>query len=407
MISTINSLMFEYPILNNIIPLFLLTLASYVAFKITRKILVRLVVPQIKKSKTKLDDILIKNHLFIRISYLVPILIVDNFSYLLSSNLSLEISTVETIISISTIFVFNWIIDSILSSFTDAYSRRYKQIPLKSYVQIFKILIIIFSGLIIISILSGISPWGLIGSIGAISAVLLLIFRDTILSLIANLQISSNKLVQLHDWIEAPAFGADGDVIEIALHTIKVQNWDKTITVIPTHKLIDSSFKNWRGMEQSGGRRIKRSINIDLTSIKFCDEKMLSDLNKIDLLSSYLKDKNTSLSKSNKNIQKGNDSHYLNSRNLTNIGTFRAYIISYLRNHENINENMTFLVRQLPPSEHGLPIEIYVFSNDNEWINYENIQSDIFDHLIASTDYFDLRIFQNPSGHDLNSFVKG
>tara|TARA_B100001750_G_scaffold77276_1_gene61285 strand:+ start:1517 stop:2740 length:1224 start_codon:yes stop_codon:yes gene_type:complete len=407
MISTINSLMFEYPILNNIIPLFLLTLASYVAFKITRKILVRLVVPQIKKSKTKLDDILIKNHLFIRISYLVPILIVDNFSYLLSSNLSLEISTVETIISISTIFVFNWIIDSILSSFTDAYSRRYKQIPLKSYVQIFKILIIIFSGLIIVSILSGISPWGLIGSIGAISAVLLLIFRDTILSLIANLQISSNKLVQLHDWIEAPAFGADGDVIEIALHTIKVQNWDKTITVIPTHKLIDSSFKNWRGMEQSGGRRIKRSINIDLTSIKFCDEKMLSDLNKIDLLSSYLKDKNTSLSKSNKNIQKGNDSHYLNSRNLTNIGTFRAYIISYLRNHENINENMTFLVRQLPPSEHGLPIEIYVFSNDNEWINYENIQSDIFDHLIASTDYFDLRIFQNPSGHDLNSFVKG
>ena len=407
MISTINSLMFEYPILNNIIPLFLLTLASYVAFKITRKILVRLVVPQIKKSKTKLDDILIKNHLFIRISYLVPILIVDNFSYLLSSNLSLEISTVETIISISTIFVFNWIIDSILSSFTDAYSRRYKQIPLKSYVQIFKILIIIFSGLIIVSILSGISPWGLIGSIGAISAVLLLIFRDTILSLIANLQISSNKLVQLHDWIEAPAFGADGDVIEIALHTIKVQNWDKTITVIPTHKLIDSSFKNWRGMEQSGGRRIKRSINIDLTSIKFCDEKMLSDLNKIDLLSSYLKDKNTSLSKSNKNIQKGTDSHYLNSRNLTNIGTFRAYIISYLRNHENIDENMTFLVRQLPPSEHGLPIEIYVFSNDNEWINYENIQSDIFDHLIASTDYFDLRIFQNPSGYDLNSFVKG
>ena len=256
MISTITSIMFEYPILNNILPLLILLLASYSAFKITRKILVRFIVPQIKKSKTKLDDILVKNHLFIRISYLVPILIFDNFSYILASNLSLEISTIETIIAISTIFVFNWIIDSILSSFTDAYSRRYKQIPLKSYVQIFKILIIIFSGLIIISILSGISPWGLIGSIGAISAVLLLIFRDTILSLIANLQISSNKLVQLHDWIEAPAFGADGDVIEIALHTIKVQNWDKTITVIPTHKLIDSSFKNWRGMEQSGGRRI-------------------------------------------------------------------------------------------------------------------------------------------------------
>ena len=157
-------------------------------------------------------------------------------------------------------------------------------------------------------------------------------------------------------------------------------------------------------MEQSGGRRIKRSINIDLTSIKFCDDKMLSNFTKIDLLSSYLKEKGLLLSKFNKNVK--SDTHFLNSRNLTNIGTFRAYIISYLRNHDSINENMTFLVRQLPPSETGLPIEIYVFSNDNEWVNYENIQSDIFDHLIAATNYFDLRIFQNPSGHDLNSLVK-
>ena len=407
MIALINSIMLDYPILSNILPLFLLAITSYLSFKITRKFLIRLIASQIKKSKTKLDDILIKNHLFLRISYLVPLIIIDNFSYILTSNLPVTISTIDTAVNVSTILIFNRIIDSILSSFADAYSGRYKQIPLKSYMQIFKILVIILTGLIILSILSGISPWGLIGSIGALGAVLLLIFRDTILSLIANLQITSNKLVQLHDWIEAPAFGADGDVIEIALHTIKVQNWDKTITVIPTHKLIDSSFKNWRGMEQSGGRRIKRSINIDLTSIKFCDDKMLSNLNKIDLLSTYLKDKNTLLSKSNKNIQKDNDFHYLNSRNLTNIGTFRAYLIEYLRNHENISENMTFLVRQLPPSENGLPIEIYVFSNDNEWINYENIQSDIFDHLIASTKYFDLRIFQNPSGHDFKSIVKG
>ena len=407
MIALINSMMLDYPILSNILPLFLLVIASYVSFKITRKFLIRLITSQIKKSKTKLDDILIKNHLFLRISYLVPLLIIDNFSYILTSNLPVTISTIDTAVNVSTILIFNRIIDSILSSFADAYSGRYKQIPLKSYMQIFKILIIILTGLIILSILSGISPWGLIGSIGALGAVLLLIFRDTILSLIANLQITSNKLVQLHDWIEAPAFGADGDVIEIALHTIKVQNWDKTITVIPTHKLIDNSFKNWRGMEQSGGRRIKRSINIDLTSIKLCDDKMISNLNKIDLLSSYLKDKKTSLSKSNKNMQKGDDFHYLNSRNLTNIGTFRAYIVAYLRNHENISENMTFLVRQLPPSENGLPIEIYVFSNDNEWINYENIQSDIFDHLIASTKYFDLRIFQNPSGNDFKSIVKG
>ena len=407
MIALINSMMLDYTILSNILPLFLLAIASYVSFKITRKFLIRLIASQIKKSKTKLDDILIKNHLFLRISYLVPLIIIDNFSYILTSNLPVTISTIDTAVNVSTILIFNRIIDSILSSFADAYSGRYKQIPLKSYMQIFKIFVIILTGLIILSILSGISPWGLIGSIGALGAVLLLIFRDTILSLIANLQITSNKLVQLHDWIEAPAFGADGDVIEIALHTIKVQNWDKTITVIPTHKLIDNSFKNWRGMAQSGGRRIKRSINIDLTSIKLCDDKMISNLNKIDLLSSYIKDKKISLSKSNKNMQKGDDFHYLNSRNLTNIGTFRAYIVAYLRNHENINENMTFLIRQLPPSENGLPIEIYVFSNDNKWANYENIQSDIFDHLIASTKYFDLRIFQNPSGHDFKSIVKG
>ncbi len=407
MIALINSMLLDYPILSNALPLLFLIIASYASFKITRKFLIRLIASQIKKSKTKLDDILIKNHLFLRISYLVPLLIIDNFSYILTSNLPVTISTIDTAVNVSTILIFNRIIDSILSSFADAYSGRYKQIPLKSYMQIFKIFVIILTGLIILSILSGISPWGLIGSIGALGAVLLLIFRDTILSLIANLQITSNKLVQLHDWIEAPAFGADGDVIEIALHTIKVQNWDKTITVIPTHKLIDSSFKNWRGMEQSGGRRIKRSINIDITSIKLCDDKLISNLNKIDLLSSYLKDKKTSLSKFNKNIQKGDDFHYLNSRNLTNIGTFRAYIVAYLRNHENINENMTFLIRQLPPSENGLPIEIYVFSNDNKWANYENIQSDIFDHLIASTKYFDLRIFQNPSGHDFKSIVKG
>ena len=407
MIALINSMLLDYPILSNILPLLFLIIASYASFKITRKFLIRLITSQIKKSKTKLDDILIKNHLFLRISYLVPLLIIDNFSYILTSNLPVTISTIDTAVTILTILIFNRIIDSILSSFADAYSGRYKQIPLKSYMQIFKIFVIILTGLIILSILSGISPWGLVGSVGALGAVLLLIFRDTILSLIANLQITSNKLVQLHDWIEAPAFGADGDVIEIALHTIKVQNWDKTITVIPTHKLIDSSFKNWKGMQRSGGRRIKRAINIDITSIKFCDESMLSKYEKIDLLSSYLKEKKKSLIQSNKNKTYSRDSSsILNSRQLTNIGTFRAYIVSYLKNHEKIRQDMTFLIRQLNPSESGLPIEIYVFANDNNWASYENIQSDILDHLVAATSYFDLRIFQNPTGHDLNKLVK-
>ncbi|MCH2403575.1 MAG: mechanosensitive ion channel [Thaumarchaeota archaeon] len=407
MIALINSMMLDYPILSNILPLFLLAITSYLSFKITRKFLIHFIIPQINKSKTKLDDILVKNHLFLRISYLIPILIVNNFAYIIVNNTPIGIFTVELVINILIVLVFSRIIDSVLSSITDAYSKRYEQIPLKSYIQIVKIFILILSGLLIISILSGVPPWALLGSIGAISAVLLLIFRDTILSLLANLQITSNKLLQLHDWVEAPAFGADGNVIEIALHTIKVQNWDKTITVIPTHKLIDSSFKNWKGMQRSGGRRIKRAINIDITSIKFCDESMLSQYEKIDLLSSYLKEKKKSLIQSNKNKTYSRDSSsILNSRQLTNIGTFRAYIVSYLKNHEKIRQDMTFLIRQLNPSESGLPIEIYVFANDNNWANYENIQSDILDHLVAATSYFDLRIFQNPSGHDLNKLVK-
>jgi len=273
--------------------------------------------------------------------------------------------------------------------------------PLKSYIQIVKIFVFIFAVLLAISVLSGRSPWVLLGSLGAISAVLLLIFRDTILSFMANLQISSNNLIQLNDWVEAPAFGADGDVIEIALHTIKVQNWDKTITVIPTHKLIDESFKNWRGMQDSGGRRIKRAINIDMSSIKFCDESMIKKYMQIDLLSDYLKGKINDIGKS----KKGKSINVaLNSRQLTNVGTFREYIKAYLRNHAKVNHDMTFLIRQLRPTENGLPLEIYVFSNDNEWVNYENIQADIFDHLLASVSYFDLRVFQHPSGYDFNKF---
>ena len=275
--------------------------------------------------------------------------------------------------------------------------------PLKSYIQIIKIFIFIFAVLLAISVLSGRSPWVLLGSLGAISAVLLLIFRDTILSFMANLQISSNNLIQLNDWVEAPAFGADGNVIEIALHTIKVQNWDKTITVIPTHKLIDESFKNWRGMQESGGRRIKRAINIDMSSIKFCDESMIKKYMQIDLLSDYLKGKINDISKS-KNGKIINVA--LNSRQLTNIGTFREYVKAYLRNHAKVNHDMTFLIRQLQPKENGLPLEIYVFSNDNKWVNYENIQADIFDHLLASVSYFDLRVFQHPSGYDFTDFIK-
>jgi|TARA_B100001013_G_C24609191_1_gene442424 miniconductance mechanosensitive channel len=401
MVLSLDSIFSQYPLLLNIIPIVSLLFVSYIAFKITRIILIKILVPQIKKSKTKLDDSFLKNKLFLKISYVIPLLIIYNFSYVITDNVSISSSFLDIVITIISIFVFARIIDAFLSSITDAYSKKYKRIPLKSYIQIVKIFVFIFAALIAISVLSGRSPWVLLGSLGAISAVLLLIFRDTILSFMANLQISSNNLIQLHDWVEAPAFGADGDVIEIALHTIKVQNWDKTITVIPTHKLIDSSFKNWRGMEESGGRRIKRAINIDMSSIKFCNESMIEKYMQIDLLSDYLKEKIDDISdlQKKKSVKIG-----LNSRQLTNVGTFREYVKSYLRNHAKVNHDMTFLIRQLSPTENGLPLEIYVFSNDNEWINYENIQADIFDHLLAAVSYFDLRVFQHPSGHDFNKF---
>ena len=300
MVLSLDSIFSQYPILLNIIPIVILIFISYVAFKFSRILLIKILIPQIKKSKTQLDDSFIKNKLFMKISYVVPIIIIYNFSFIITDNLTISVSFLDLIITIISIFIFARIIDALLSSINDTYSKKYKRMPLKSYIQIIKIFVFIFAVLLAISVLSGRSPWVLLGSLGAISAVLLLIFRDTILSFMANLQISSNNLIQLNDWVEAPAFGADGDVIEIALHTIKVQNWDKTITVIPTHKLIDESFKNWRGMQDSGGRRIKRAINIDMSSIKFCDESMIKKYMQIDLLSDYLKGKINDIGKSKK-----------------------------------------------------------------------------------------------------------
>ena len=249
------------------------------------------------------------------------------------------------------------------------------------------------------------SPIYLLGGIGALTAVLLLIFKDTILSFVASIQIHSNDLFKIGDWLEAPQFGADGDVIDIALHTVKIQNWDKTISIIPSHKLIESSFKNWRGMSESGGRRIKRSIYIDQTSIRFCDEQMIEKFKSFKLLAPYLEAKLAEIDASNadKNI---NMQALVNGRRLTNIGTFRAYIQAYLKNHPMIHQNLTFLIRQLAPSEKGIAIEIYVFTNITDWIAYEAIQADIFDHLLAVLTEFELQVFQNPTGKNFEQLGK-
>jgi miniconductance mechanosensitive channel len=253
---------------------------------------------------------------------------------------------------------------------------------------------------LILAALMNRSPWIFVSGIGAMTAVLLLIFRDTILSLVASIQIASNDMVRVGDWIEMPDLGADGDVIEVALHTVKIQNWDKTITTIPTHRLISDSFKNWRGMSESGGRRIKRSVAIDLQSVRFLTPKEIERFGSWSLLSSYIAEKRAELEEANA-VSGLNREVAADLRRLTNLGTFRAWIWATLRSHPQIHQTgQTLLVRQLAPNAQGVPIEIYCFSKDTAWISYEDIQADLFDRILAMVPEFGLRVFQEPAGSD-------
>ena len=275
-------------------------------------------------------------------------------------------------------------------------SRFGHGLPLTSFAQVAKLVLYGVVIIVALSVVIGESPALLFSGLGAMTAVLMLIFKDAILGFVAGIQLSANKMVTPGDWIEMPKYGADGDVMEVALTTVKVQNFDKTITTIPTYALISESFKNWRGMSESGGRRIKRAINIDMSSIRFCDDVMLERLSRIHYMADYLEEKRQEIEAWNVGHE-GEPATSLHPRRLTNIGTFRAYIVAYLRHHPKIHPQLTFLVRQLAPTVHGLPIELYVFSTDQNWITYEGIQSDIFDHLLAVVSEFDLRVYQRDS----------
>ena len=377
----------------------LIGMLCLVAYFITSRILLRTVSHLFKKTSTKFDDILIEERVFNKLPFLIPLVILYNSKDLLYWNNLLDRVILSTIA-----LIFLYSLNALINALNEMFKLTdlSKKFSIKSYTQIGKLLINIFGIIVVIAVLTGNSPVYLLSGLGALTAVLILVFKDTILSLVSSVQISSNDLFKVGDWIEAPQFGADGDVIDIALHSVKIQNWDKTISVIPTSKLIDSSFKNWRGMAESGGRRIKRSINIDMSSIKFCTNEMIDRYSKYNVIANYIKVKLEEVQRFNieNNIT---DESLINGRSLTNIGTFRAYIEGYLRNHNKIHDEMTFLVRQLSPSANGLPIEIYVFSNDTDWLNYEKIQADIFDHLLAVVSEFELKVFQNPSGSDFKS----
>lgn len=379
-----------------------LVLAYMVNF-FAKRILLSAVKVFVKKSRTKWDDVLTERKVFDRLSHIAPALVI----YYLANIFPTGQETIERLVIVYIILVGVLVYDSFLNAVIDIY-RTYeisKQKPIKGYIQVVKIVTYIFVIIFVISTLMDRSPLVLLSGLGAMTAILMLIFKDSILGLVAGIQLSFNDMVRIGDWIEMPQFGADGDVVDITLNTVMVQNWDKTISTIPAYAMISNSFKNWRGMSDSGGRRIKRSLYIDLNSIKFCTEEMIVRLKKIQYITDYIEKKKEELTQYNKG-QNIDDSTFVNGRHMTNVGTFRAYIRAYLRNHPKIHKKMTFLVRQLKLTETGLPIEIYVFSNDQDWINYEGIQSDIFDHLLAVAPEFDLRLFQNPSGNDFRNFGK-
>lgn len=368
---------------------------------IVRRVLFKTLTSWIQTNKFDWDDPLAANNLLTKISWFIPIAI---FSFAIDSFFAPATTThliAKRLVSSGFVIVAVLSLSALLSSVNDIHRimRKSRGSSIQGYTDAGKILLYLLGAIFLISIFTGKSPWGILSILGGLTAVVMLIFKDSILGFVASVQINSTDMIRLGDWIEMGKYNADGEVIYISIHSIRVQNWDKTITAIPTYALVSDSFKNWRGMSESGGRRIKRSLSIDMHSISFCDEKMLNDLSEITLISDYIRKTQTQIE--NENFQKeGSQNLIINSRNQTNIGIFRAYIYAYLKNNPNIHQSMTFLVRQLPPSANGLPLEIYVFSNDQEWANYEAIQSDIFDHLLAAAPLFGLRIFQNPTGYD-------
>lgn len=378
----------------NLLVLLGILLGVYIALRL-------FVFPTIKKlaskTSTYLDDLFLDKKFLNKFSYVI-VFVVFNF---LRSAEQFNLSFLESEIFIRLLdALFSLAVGltvlellTVLNKLSESIESL-KNKPIKGYVQIVKIIVTSFIAIIIFAIITGQSVAYYISGLGALTAVLLLIFQDTILSFVASVQIGQNDIIKIGDWIEVSEFGADGDVVDIALHTVKVQNWDKTITTIPTSKIVNTSVKNWRAMSEYGGRRIKRSLLIDISSIKFLNKTELEELEEIAPLKKYITSKIEEVDKFNNSISESDTSQEI--RRLTNIGTYRAYVESYLKQNSNLNtDTMTFLVRQLPSSPEGVPIEIYTFTNTTEWVKYEQIQSDIFDHLFAILPKFGLRVFQN------------
>jgi len=382
-------------------------LICLIIWAISNFLLVKLTFMFFDRTKTKWDDYLLKNKFFKALAHLIPLLFAEYLLSIVFYHYPKVHAFTGKLVGASIVFVFIFVINRFLSSFKDILADQpsLKDKPLQSYIQVGKITVSIILGVVILGMLTGIRPSTFFASLGAASAVVLLIFKDTILGFVGSLQLGANDMVRIGDWVTMTKYGADGTVEEISLTAVKVRNFDKTITTIPTYALVSDSFKNWRGMEESEGRRIKRLIRINIDSIKFVDQELLERLKKIEVLHEFIV-------KRQQEIQKYNEENgfigenAINGRKQTNIGVFRKYIEHYLQHKVEINNNMTLMVRQLEPTDTGIPLEIYCFTKTKIWTEYEAVQADVFDHVLAMVHLFDLKIFERLSGNDIKTAIK-
>jgi miniconductance mechanosensitive channel len=385
--------------------IFILTVLTYVIYLIFSYLLVRTMIILARKTKTKFDDLLVSNKTAKYIAHLIPLLFIYKSVPIILENFVYWESIFGKLVEIYIVLLSLWIIKTIFNALRDHLKQnpRYSDKPIDSYIQVIMIVLWLYAFIFVVSKIFDVKTGTMLGTFGAVSAIIILIFRDTILGFVASVQVSLNDMVRIGDWITFDKFGADGDVIEINLATVKVRNFDNTTTTIPTYSMISDSFRNWRGMLNSDGRRIKRHILIKASSIRFLDVNELQDLKKIQLISNYINLRQTEIDKFNKTHQV-DKSVLINGRNMTNFGVFRKYITQYLSQYPGLNKEMILLCRQLQPTPQGVPLEIYTFSNDKRFENYEYIMADIFDHVFASIRYFDLEIYEMPSGK--NDFVE-
>lgn len=384
---------------------FMLILAvAFLADAVCRKILLRVVAQLVKKTKATWDDIVFDHKVMVHLSRMVaPIVIYAFVPLAFADTGSATMEFVRRICLVYILVAFLNFVNSFLKAVYTVYSEKeqFRDRPLKGLLQTLQVILWLVGGIVIVGELIGRDPLSLLAGLGASAAILMLVFKDSIMGFVSGVQLSANDMLKVGDWIAMPKYGADGTVMEVTLNTVKVRNWDNTITTIPPYLLVSDSFQNWRGMRESGGRRVKRSINIDMTSVKFCTPEMLEKYRKIQLLKAYVEQTERVVREYNE--ERGIDNSILvNGRRQTNLGVFRAYLTAYLKSLPTVNQEMTCMVRQLQPTDHGIPMELYFFCAIKDWVPYEGVQADVFDHVLAIIPEFDLQVFQSPSGRDFH-----